>query len=102
MAIKEVRVVRVSTHRELGLSRWAQVFHLGSDRLVLDPEDYRDKVRVRLDRRPNATGGYVTKVDQYREVSVEAVMVDLAEGFRGPVARAVALFRAGDFKARRR
>ena len=92
----------LSTHRALGLSRDAQVLHLGPDRLVLDPEDYSDKLRVRLDRRLNTTGARQVHVDEYRDLALEEVVRGLPVAFHPHVARVVSRFRTFEFKSRRR
>lgn len=93
----------LSTHRELGLSRDAQVFHLKGDRLVLDPEDMAAKVRVRLDRRVNGSGGYVVHVlDEYRDLDAAQVMEGVPDAFGPAVRRVIKLFRTEVFMTRRR
>ena len=101
MAERELKVPVLSVHRELGLSRNAQVFRGGADRLVLDPEAERGKVRVRLFRRPNVSGGFIERFDEERDLDVEAVMAGVPPGFARVVADVVRLFRSTAFKTRR-
>lgn len=70
-----------SVWKEHRLSLKARVLSSGPDRLILDPENYDNVVRVRLDRKPHGVDRYVCRFDVYRPRELAAVMRDVPPAF---------------------